>query len=143
MIVLVILIILHILGSYYSWYWTYPWFDIVVHIISGLWVALVCLWLATRLGEINSLKEYKIKSFLIAAISALLIGVVWELFENIAQITSTNVNGYGLDTAFDLISDVIGGILAYLYFIKRRRNLPDMVETLHPFYNKVDVAHNQ
>jgi uncharacterized membrane protein YeaQ/YmgE (transglycosylase-associated protein family) len=81
-LVLVVLIALHSIGSYYSLYWRFDWYDSVVHIISGLWAALLILWLASVLGQVNSLKEYKLKSFLIAVVSAILIGIVWELVEN-------------------------------------------------------------
>jgi len=138
-LILVILVFFHSVGSYYSWYWVYPRFDIIVHIFSGLWVALVLLWLASQLGQINSLKEYKLRSFLIAFISAILIGVIWELVENFSQSTFTQAGGYRLDTAFDIFNDGLGGILAYLYFIKKRRNKDKNMETVHPFYNQLGV----
>lgn len=120
-LVLGLLIILHTVGSYLFWYWAYPGYDILVHIVSGLWVALVILWLAIVLGQINSLREYKIKTFLIAFVSAILVGVVWELVENLSQVTFVNAAGYYLNTAIDIVSDGAGGILAYLYFIQRKK----------------------
>lgn len=137
LLVLFVLILLHLVGSYYSWYWVYSWFDVVVHILSGLWVASVFLWLASYLGEINSMKEYKVKSFLIAFVSGLLVGVVWELLENFSQITFINHAGYGLDTAFDLINGALGAILAYLYFVKKKKSAVPHLDTLHPFYNQI------
>jgi hypothetical protein len=138
-LILGFLIILHSAGSYYSWYWQYSWFDFVVHAVSGLWAAMLILWLASVFGQINSLKEYKIKTFLIAFISAILIGIVWELVENYTQITFTQASGYGLDTTLDIISDSIGGILAYFYFIRRRRCEDKSCEILHPFYNQTGL----
>ena len=137
LVVLALLVILHLVGSNYSWYWIYPWFDTLVHIVSGLWVALVFLWLSTYLGQIDSLREYKVKSFLIALISAVLIGVVWEILENFSQTTYTRALGYGLDTALDILSDALGGVLAYLYFVKRRRCRTEPAPNLHPFYTQV------
>ncbi len=139
LVVLIILITLHAVGSYYSWYWVYSWFDVVVHIVSGLWVSLVMLWLASVLGQINSLKEYKVKSFLIAFLSAVLFGVVWEIFENISQTTFTNASGYSLNTAMDILNDGLGGILAYLYFIRRRKCADNSCDILHPFYNQTGI----
>lgn len=141
-VVMIILLALHIIGSYYSWYWLYPWFDTVVHIIAGAWVGLVFLWLASCLGQINSMKEYKVKSFLIALVSALLLGVVWELLENLGQITFTSAANYNLDTALDLISDGVGGAIAYLYFVKKRRCPVRLVNPVPPFYNQVKFGPN-
>jgi hypothetical protein len=139
LVALIILITLHAVGSYYSWYWVYSWFDVVVHIVSGLWVSLVMLWLASVLGQINSLKEYKVKSFLIAFLSAVLFGVVWEIFENISQTTFTNASGYSLNTAMDILNDGLGGVLAYLYFIRRRKCVDKSTDILHPFYNQTGI----
>lgn len=135
-----ILIVLHVAGSYYSLYWAISWFDLLVHLVSGLWVALVILWLTSVLGQVNSLKEYKIKIFLIALLSALILGVVWEILENITQITFTDSSGYALNTALDLVFDGLGGILAYGYFIKRKKCIDNSVDVLHPFYNKIGIT---
>lgn len=139
LLILFILIALHTVGSYYSFYWRYYWYDIIVHITSGLWVALLMLWLASVLDQINSLKEYKVKSFLIAFVAAIIAGIVWELFENISQITYTQASGYSLDTALDILNDGLGGVLAYLYFIKRRKCAEENCDILHPFYNQIGI----
>ncbi len=139
LLVLMILIILHWVGSHFSLYWRFSWFEIIIHILSGLWVGLIILWLSSILGQINSLKEYRVKSFLIAFLSAIFIGVVWELIENFAQITFINDKGYGLNTAFDILNDGLGGIIAYLYFIKRRKCLDNTSDILHPFYNQTGI----
>jgi len=141
-VVLVILIAIHYVGSYYSLYWYYSWFDTLVHVFSGLWIALVLLWLASFFGQMNSLYDYKVKSFLIAFIGAIIIGVVWELLENFSQVTYTSANGYYLDTAGDILNDALGGILAYLYFIKSRRCAIQVSDNLHPFYNQTGIIKN-
>ena len=139
-LILIVLITLHVVGSYFSWYWVYSWFDLVVHTFSGLWVSSVILWLASVLGQINSLKEYKAKSFLIAFLAALLFGIAWEIFEYISQITFSDASGYALNTALDLICDGAGGLLAYGYFIKRKKSNDGVCEVMHPFYNKTGMV---
>jgi hypothetical protein len=139
LIILAVLIILHSVGSAYSLYWQFPWYDVLVHTMSGLWIALLILWLASVFSQINSLKEYKVKSFLIAFLSAVLVGVVWELIENYYQLAFIRDAGYGLNTALDIVNDSIGGILAYLYFIKRRRCEDKTCDVLHPFYNQTGI----
>lgn len=139
MLVLAVLIALHYGGSYFSWYWRFSFFDILVHVFSGLWVALVVLWLASYVGQVSSLKEYKIKSFLIAFISAVLIGIVWEITEVLGNATFTNTSSYAIDTAMDIVSDAFGGILAYLYFIRTRKCEDKSCDVLHPFYNQIGL----
>ena len=142
MVVLGVLLVLHSVGSYYSLYWVYSWFDIVVHIVAGLWIGLVFLWLASVFGQVNSLKEYKAKSFLIAFVSAIFVGIVWELLENFFQVTFTKASGYSLNTAMDIFNDGVGGLLAYLYFVRRRRCSEKAAEVLHPFYNQTGIIKN-
>ena len=139
LLVLGILIALHSCGSYYSLYWTYHEYDILVHIFAGLWIALVMLWLASIFGYMNSLRGYKIRSFFIALISAIFFGIVWELLENFSQITFTNASSYGWNTAFDILGDAIGGILAFLYFVQKRKRADVTSGVLHPFYNQTGI----
>jgi hypothetical protein len=138
-VVLLILMILHLVGSYYSLYWVYPWYDILAHIGSGLWIALTLLWLASVLGQINSLKEYKTKTFLIALLSAILIGVIWEIMEKVSGASAPNSIGYRLDTAMDIVNDGLGGLLAFWYFVRRARRVDNTAEVLHPFYNQTGI----
>ncbi len=142
-VVLVILIALHITASYFSLYWRFPWFEIIVHILAGVWIGSIFLWLASFLNQINSLREYKTKSFLIALVSSALIGVIWELVENFSQLSFVNFSGYELNTAMDLLNDIIGGSLAYLYFIRRTKTVVKSEDTLHPFYNKLGVVNDK
>lgn len=139
LLILGVLITLHSVGSYLSWYWVYPWFDIVVHIFSGLWIGLVMLWLASILGLLNLLNGYKLRSFFIAIISALFIGIVWELVENLTQVTYTSAAGYSFNTAQDIFNDAIGGVLAYLYFVRTKKCLDNTCDVLHPFYNQTGI----
>lgn len=87
------------------------------------------------------MKEYRAKSFLIAMVSAAFIGVAWELLENFYQLAFTNAEVYGYNTAIDLLNDVIGGVLAYLYFTRRTTGSKHVSEIVHPFYDKVGVSH--
>jgi hypothetical protein len=136
-LILAILITFYSAGSYFSLYWFFPQFDLLLHILAGLWIALVILWLAASFGQVNSMKEYKAKSFLIAFISAVLLGIVWELLENIFQLSSVNTPNYALDTSIDIFTDAFGGVLAYLYFVQRKRNKVKIIEVIHPFKPEV------
>jgi hypothetical protein len=138
-IVLFVLILLHLVGSYYSLYWVFPWYDIIVHVVAGLWVSLLFLWLATILGEINSFKEYKTKTFLIAFVAAILIGVVWELVENLTQVTFVRAESYYVDTALDILNGGFGAVLAYFYFTRNKKCPDHSVDIVHPFYSQTGI----
>ncbi len=91
--------------------------------------------------------EYKTKSLLIALVASALFGILWELAENLTGTTFINDAGYGLNTATDLLCDVIGGIIAYMYFIKRKSNKnvihqPIMVDDAISVYNKIGLINH-
>lgn len=139
LLILFLLITAHLVGSYYSLYWRFAWYDFVVHALSGLWAALLILWLSAIFKQINSLKEYKAKAFLISFLAAILIGVIWELVENYSGVISVNKSGYYLDTALDILSDGLGGVLAFWYFVRRKRSVEANQDNLHPFYNQTGL----
>ena len=97
-LVLAVLITFYSVGSQLSFYWFYPQFDLLLHTLAGLWIALVILWLAASFGQISSIKEYKVKSFLVAFVSAVLVGIIWELLENLFQLSFVNSPNYGFKT---------------------------------------------
>ena len=138
-LVLAVLITFYSVGSQLSFYWFYPQFDLLLHTLAGLWIALVILWLAASFGQINSMKEYKVKSFLIAFVSAVLIGIIWELLENLFQLSSINSPNYSFNTAMDIFTDALGGALAYLYFVQRKRNTNKAAEVMHPLFDQIGV----
>ena len=138
-LVLAVLITFYSVGSQFSFYWFYPQYDLLLHTLAGLWIALVLLWLAASFGQISSMKEYKVKSFLIALISAVLLGIVWELLENFFQLSSVNSPNYSFNTAMDIFTDALGGLLAYLYFVQRKRNTNKVTEVVHPLFEQIGV----
>ena len=138
-LILAILITFYSVGSSFSLYWFYPQFDLLLHTLAGLWIALVLLWLAAFFGQISSMKDYKLKSFLIAFVSAVLLGIIWEILENIFQLSSVNSSNYTFNTAVDVFMDALGGALAYLYFVQRKRNTDKTPDVIHPFFDKTEA----
>ena len=138
-LILAILITFYSVGSSFSLYWFYPQFDLLLHTLAGLWIALVFLWLAASFGQINSMREYKVKSFLIAFVSAVLLGIIWEILENVFHLSAVNSSNYAFDTAMDIFTDSLGGALAYLYFVQRKKKKVKPPDVIHPFFDKSEI----
>ena len=85
------------------------------------------------------MKEYKVKSFLIAFISAALLGIILEILENIFQLSFVNSSNYTFDTATDIFTDALGGALAYLYFVQRKKKKVKPPDVIHPFFDKSEI----
>jgi hypothetical protein len=107
---------LHLAGFYFQFYWRITWYDHVVHTLGGLWVGLMA---AFYCYSRFSFKRPAL--FVIALLSAILIGIAWEVFEVKAGITVLADHGYAADTIGDIISDTLGGLLAGAYVLTSSR----------------------
>ncbi|OGG38025.1 hypothetical protein A2116_00990 [Candidatus Jorgensenbacteria bacterium GWA1_49_17] len=117
-IVGLVLVLGHILGSYYHWYDRYFFSDIIVHFAGGAWVALAALAAFPSLGTGSGFK----KSLLSLALIVLLAGAGWEIFEfTVEHYYLVNFQGPPLDTLADMIVDLLGGASAALYVKPRDR----------------------
>jgi hypothetical protein len=119
----IILLILHLTGLRFHLYWAIKWYDFPVHLVGGFWFSITILWIVLSLNKLNSISGYRFKAFIFVLLSALAIGIVWECFELFFNITSVHNVNYMLDFARDIGGDLIGGMFAFLYFIKRKDRL--------------------
>lgn len=114
--ILVGLAIIHYLALSYKLYFTIGWLDLAVHFLASVCVALFVLWFFylshTRLVGLLPEKGWYV--FFLALGSTIFIGVAWEIFEVWAGISFDPSRI--LDTAFDIVMDILGGLGAGWYF---------------------------
>lgn len=120
-VLIAIIAILHYLALKFYFYWTLEWFDIFMHFLGGLWVVLFFVWFLffSKFIKIDIKKHQNRKIFFVSILAVLVVGLLWEVFEVFASFVSVQERGYALDTSLDLMMDLIGGVLAFLY-IKRK-----------------------
>ncbi|HEY4513745.1 MAG TPA: hypothetical protein VJH69_00265 [Candidatus Paceibacterota bacterium] len=94
---------LHIVGTVNFLYWRLPWFDLVTHVLGGLWAGLFAAW-------ILALKN-KLPRMIFCVAATFLLGIIWESFEATNGII--NLPKESLDTTKDLLMDTVGGLLAF------------------------------
>lgn len=114
LILIVIIAVLHIVGLKFYLYWQLVWYDRIIHILGGAWIAIIAL----QVTKASSPEIPARRLFIISLCAALFVGLVWEVFEIVIGFANPASRGYGIDTTTDLIFDVIGGGLGYLYAIK-------------------------
>ncbi len=95
-------------GLHERFFWTVFGWDILLHLLGGLWVGLAAAFALGLMGIRASAWQ------LIAA--AVIAGVLWELFEYALGIGGSVFMSYGADTAKDLVDDLLGGIGAAFIF---------------------------
>jgi hypothetical protein len=103
--------ILHFFALKTSLYWTTEWFDIVMHFLGGLTAGLGVFFVILSLGMITHHEVSKKLLFFSVITGALLIGVVWELWELFMQFTDISTDM--LDTVLDIVMDTVGAICAF------------------------------
>lgn len=99
---------LHLVGTALSLYWMFWWYDMVVHFLASIWVALAAVLIANQLGFRH------VGLWVCLCVVAVSIG--WEFFEySIGATDAAERSVFVIDTALDFIVNMIGGLLG-LYF---------------------------
>lgn len=112
---LIVIATLHFVALEFFLYRSYPWFDIMMHFLGGIFISLSALWFFFE-SEFVLFKKTYTRVFLTAIVSIVVIGVGWEIFEVVAGIPIEE--NFILDTTVDLGVDVLGMLIGYLVFIK-------------------------
>ena len=117
----IVVLLLHIVVLPIGIYQTYPSFDIPMHFLGGLSVAITyCLLLKFFQSEKYLGKTNKAVFFLFVISLVVFTAVLWEFFEFIiTQLSSFNAQIGLEDTMLDLFMGLIGGICGYFLPIKR------------------------
>lgn len=107
-VALCVLAVTHILAITFFLYWTYLWFDIPMHALGGMVVALGFLtFLGTRLDD-------GFQRGLLATLGAVfVVGILWEFFELAIGFPSSEANYVG-DTALDFVMNLVGASVGYV-----------------------------
>lgn len=116
-LVLLIVGILNFIGVQLYFYDSIWWYDIVQHMLSGSLIAMgtFLLWNFFLPFTIT----HKKKMIIIALISTLIVGAIWEWYELHFGLTFLSDGAiYVFDTTKDMIDDLIGGFFGSLYAIK-------------------------
>ncbi|MBU4479995.1 hypothetical protein KKG48_00940 [Patescibacteria group bacterium] len=96
-------------------YWKFWWFDILMHFLGGFWVSLTALWFFYFSGFVKDFRKNLFNVFLISLVSIFAVGIGWEVFEFMIEISFSN--NYVADTVGDLIMDVIGSLTVTLWLL--------------------------
>ncbi|MEK7603907.1 MAG: hypothetical protein AAB461_02180 [Patescibacteria group bacterium] len=121
---LTIIFLTNIAGMYFGFY-DYWWFDVILHFLGGFFMAML---MVRYLADIKT--QSKLKNYLIIVGAVILIGVIWEFAEYLANQTLTEplYNNFGIRTYFigdlndtlnDLLMDILGALSWLAIFRKK------------------------
>ena len=104
---------LNTLALVFSLYYTWFWFDIPMHFLGGLWVALALGWLFYFSGYISKLTQ---RPFVLIVLGTVIVGGLWEVFEFV--VGARLEEGYVFDTSLDMVMDTLGALCGFVYLKK-------------------------
>ena len=90
----------HLYALPHYWYWHYPWIDVPLHFLGGLFMGT---------AVVGVLGTFKPRTFLLSVVMG---AIGWEVFE--VFINTERGANFVLDAARDLLMDTLGIVLAYL-----------------------------
>lgn len=102
--VLALVTALFIVGLMYYLQWRFWWYDLVLHGLGGIWVALAVMWLLTLVHRAPRIAT--------VIISVIIVGALWEIFE--FAIGAPREVNYQLDTTTDLLMDAVGAVAGFI-----------------------------
>jgi hypothetical protein len=118
----VFVLVVQAFATTYFWYWSIKWLDILMHVIGGIFIGSMSLYLYYFSGYIPSRHFSRASIFVIPLCGTALIGIFWEFFEYILD-TYVSVSEWLLlsggvkDLLSDLFNDLVGSIFASIFFI--------------------------
>lgn len=114
--------IFNLIATYWHLFFLVWWLDIPVHILSGMWVALLLLVIYYHTDHIGR-KEHSVLFVTVFALcSSLVIGLLWEVYEFVIDRSVALGDLQLSDTLKDLCDDLLGGAIAAWLFVRFGRN---------------------
>jgi hypothetical protein len=106
--------LLNKIASFFYWYSAMPQFDMIMHTLGGVFVAI---WCAAILFEF--LKEQKpIIWIIVLSAMVLIVGFLWEVFEfSVQGIMHLETLANIPDSLSDMVFDLLGGVLGSAFVI--------------------------
>jgi hypothetical protein len=117
-ITFVLLVGLYFADSYFYFSWRMPVYNRLTHMVGGFFAVVLFM------SSLPWSRPFdRVSGFLLTFSVALTAGIVWELFELHMGLVDVHSSGYQVDTVSDLISDGVGGVLAFWYLLHYQKYL--------------------
>lgn len=114
-----VIAVLHIAAIVFYLYWELWWYDMLLHLLGGVFIVLFVLWIRFFSGYVAVPAHFELgRAFLFTLFWLLVIGIGWEAFERALGHT-WSIEGYWLDTTIDVAFDIAGGTVGWFYFVRR------------------------
>lgn len=139
------------LGEFYEFYYKIPWWDNMLHCISGSVLGIIGFMFVYFLNKTH-IKRTKLSPFFIALFAfcfSITIGVFWEFFEfSVDRLLGFNMQKFRMpgedglvDTMIDLFVDTLGAfVVSAIGYIYMKRNKKVRVEAWMQEQSKLEMG---
>jgi len=111
-------IFFHLAGGIMDWYWTYPPYGYLAHVVSGMAVGMVVFTFFVFL-DYYGMRTTRFRVLLGTLVITMCFGAIWDMGEIIIDVMFTTSYSNGVwDTGGDVTSDFIG-VLILLWIANR------------------------
>ena len=107
LITLSVLAVAHALALEFFLYWKFWWFDIVMHFLGGVVIALGVF----TLYDLRFPLPRRLKALVPILAFTLIIALLWEVFELLAGLVV--LEEYHVDTSIDILMALLGATVGY------------------------------
>jgi uncharacterized BrkB/YihY/UPF0761 family membrane protein len=113
LLLILIISVLHYIASALDLYFTIWWYDIPMHILGGMFSAILSLWVYFFSSFFKNQKWDKKTILRVILIGTAFVGVSWEIYEFVLGLTANAFGSYPFDTIKDILDDFIGALVVY------------------------------
>ena len=128
------------LGEIHDYYTLYWWWDVLLHVSSGIVIGFAGFLLMYILDKRSKIKANPLLIVIFAFAFSVAFGALWEIFEfAVDQLFGFNMQRSGLvDTMWDLIVDTLGAFITSFigYFYLRGKKTPFFTRFVDKFYKE-------
>jgi uncharacterized membrane protein YjdF len=120
-VILLVLVLINDLAFRLYLYSAYAWLDIPLHFLGGFGVGIATIGLLRMVW--GDKKYINSPRLLYTVVLTLFVGIAWELVEVYYNVSVAFGGDFWFDTCKDLLMDTLGGILSYICFHPRKKNI--------------------
>lgn len=116
---IVVMLVLHLAATAFYWYVSVPWYDMLMHTLGGIFLAIFTTALFAR--YIMVLDRYE--TFVTLLLAVLIVGGLWEYFEYAMQyfVRGSAELANIPDSIVDLVCDMLGGIAGIIFVLRLKK----------------------
>jgi uncharacterized RDD family membrane protein YckC len=110
------------LGSFFGWYSLLPWYDTAMHVLGGFTLGWFYFALFFNQAKQAIVGKKTLLTFLSMLAFVFVVAFMWEVFEFCLQgFLQIKTLASPIDSVHDLIAGLAGGIVSFLFAIKKIR----------------------